>query len=420
LRDSRQIGTKRFDTRRYFIDTMRKKEGVLSEPFVSALSKKPIILITEPILDKSGKIYCVLGGTIDLEQPAFFGQITRLSPGQTGYLYAITKDGLILHHPDKSRLLNNVMRELGSPTPSTVAAMHGWEGWVVGKTKRGVPALLTYKRMRNPEWILGAVYPTEEAFHSVTTGRRTAWFYAAFVGLLAGFAGWYVTRAILAPLLALTVNVGDVESGQLDIEAFDLQRQDEVGSLGRAFYSLSTKWKAAEARLADQARVDTLTGLGNRRCLEEEAVHAIDRAHRLKHSLAVAFLDIDHFKEINDNFGHEGGDSVLKEFGARLKTAVRASDNVYRLAGDEFVIVFENVDSNAAERLTEKILQKIRMPFPLVEHTIEVTTSIGLALCGWEKNDLEKLLRRADEALYETKRRGRNGYTVVRLAAEDA
>jgi diguanylate cyclase (GGDEF)-like protein len=414
LHDSRLIGAQRFHTRPYFEDTMRKRAGVLSEPFISVLSNAPVILITEPVLDRQGKIFCILGGSINLEQAAFFGQITRLSPGQTGYLYAITKDGLILHHPNKNRLLKNVLTEPGTPVPSTVAAMHGWEGWVVARTKIGIPALLTYKRMRHPEWILGAVYPAEEAFHSVRKGRRTAWIYAAFVALLAGFAGWYVTREILRPLFALKANVSDVESGQLAIEAFDLQRQDEVGELGRALYSLSAKWKAAEARLADLARVDPLTGLGNRRCLEEEAVHAIERAQRLQHSLALAFLDIDHFKDINDSLGHETGDGVLKEFGARLKAAIRASDNVYRLAGDEFVIVFENVESGAAtEHLAGKILKEVRRPFTLPGNTINVTASIGVVLCGWEGSDLATLLRRADEALYDTKRRGRDGYTMV-------
>jgi diguanylate cyclase (GGDEF)-like protein len=418
LRDRRFIGAERYPTRSYFADTMRTREGVLSAPFVSSLSNQPVILITEPVLDRHGRIVCILGGSINLEDPAFFGHITRLGPGQKGYLFAMTKEGLILHHPDQARLLKNVLAEGGTAVPATRAAMRDWEGWTVDRAKNGTLAVLTYKRMHHPDWILGAVYPADEAFRSVRVARRTAWIYAALVGLLAGVGGWYVTRSILRPLLTLRANVEHVESGQLDIEAFDLRRQDEVGALGRALYSLSAKWKAAEERLADLARVDSLTGLGNRRRLEEEAAQAIGRAHRSRHGLALAFLDIDHFKAINDTFGHAAGDSVLQEFAARLRATVRASDKVYRLAGDEFVIVYENLDPAAAELLTEKIVERIRVPFSLAGQMLNVRTSVGVALCGWGDSqcDLHGLLQRADEALYVAKRRGRNGYTILDLA----
>jgi diguanylate cyclase (GGDEF)-like protein len=415
LRDRRQIGLQGFDQRAYFKDTMRMHEGVVSEPFLSKLSNRPVVLITEPVYDANGNIVSILGGSIDLAQPTFFGQIATLNPGRRGYLFALTREGLILHHPRRERLLKNVLSEAGTPVPSTVAAMHGWEGWTIGKSKDGTPAVLTYKRMRNPDWILGVVYPSSEAFLAVSTARRSALLYAAIVALLAGLGGWYVMRVLLDPLRKLRATVHAVEAGQLDIGALDLQRQDEVGALGRAFYSLSAQRQAAEARLAELVRTDALTGLGNRRCLEHELAEAIARTRRNGTSLALAFLDIDRFKSINDGYGHETGDMVLKMFAERLRSAVRPTDHVYRFAGDEFVIVFEPLASEqGAARVAQKILDKVRVPFALAERSLDVSTSIGLALCDGDEADAADLMRRADAALYETKRRGRDGYTIAR------
>jgi diguanylate cyclase (GGDEF)-like protein len=414
LRDRRRIGTQRFADRAYFKDTMRVQEGVISEPFVSKLSNKPVILITQPVYDPSGKIVFILGGSINLDQPTFFGQITRLRPGKTGYLFALTKSGLILQHPDKRRLLQNVREEPGAAVESTLAAMAGWEGWTVDKTKNGTPAVLAYKHMSSPDWILGVVYPAEEAFRGIQTARQTGWLYATIVALLAGFAGWYVTWILLGPLRALRAKVRAVESGDTDIESFDLTRRDEIGSLARAFYSLSAKRQEAEQQLANLARTDALTGLGNRRRLDEELPQALDRARRLRRLLAVAFLDIDHFKTINDSLGHEAGDLVLKEFGHRLKAAMRATDQVYRLGGDEFVIVIEQLDSDtAAEVVAKKIIDAVRQPFLVGERSLDVTTSAGFSLCHWSTGDKDALMRDADGALYETKRRGRDGYTIA-------
>jgi diguanylate cyclase (GGDEF)-like protein len=106
---------------------------------------------------------------------------------------------------------------------------------------------------------------------------------------------------------------------------------------------------------------------------------------------------------------------VLKMFADRLRSAVRPTDHVYRFAGDEFVIVFEPLASEqGAARVAQKILDKVRVPFALAERSLDVSTSIGLALCGGDEADAADLMRRADAALYETKRRGRDGYTIAR------
>jgi diguanylate cyclase (GGDEF)-like protein len=168
--------------------------------------------------------------------------------------------------------------------------------------------------------------------------------------------------------------------------------------------------KVAEARLRRLAEFDSLTDLPNRALFHERLQQAMVRATRGK-PMALLFLDIDHFKTVNDTLGHEAGDQMLKAFATRMQGAVRQSDTVARLAGDEFTIILEGLGSLAdAQMLATKLVETLREPIALAGDLLEITVSIGVAVCTPGELDDAALLRRADAALYEAKRRGRNGY----------
>jgi len=172
-----------------------------------------------------------------------------------------------------------------------------------------------------------------------------------------------------------------------------------------------TAIKEAETRLVQMARTDDLTGIANRRLFGETLARALERARRRNEVLGLAYLDIDHFKQINDTWGHGAGDEVLKEFARRLAASVRAGDTVARLAGDEFVIVLEDVGGAAeARRIGAKVIEAMHAPFATASGAIAVSASIGIALAhgGCEAMpDQEGMLGRADAALYAAKREGR-------------
>ncbi|MEH6435903.1 sensor domain-containing diguanylate cyclase [Massilia sp. DD77] len=408
------FGGQRFDDRHYFKATLAQRKSIVSEPVISKVSGKPLILITAPVLGAGGEVLYILGGSIRLDDSSFFAKIRTLNPGESGYLFALTPDGMILHHPNTARLLRNVRSEAGAPVPSTLKALGGWEGWTLGSSKNGTRAVLTYKRMRGTGWILGSVYPSAEAFRGIHIARETAWVDAAVVALLVGLAGWYLLRLVLNPLHLLRQAVEEVELGQRDIDAFDLKRSDEIGALSRAFHSLSLKRRAAEAQLARMALTDALTGLRNRRSLDEALGAAYERVKRTRGTLSVAFLDIDHFKRINDTWGHEAGDLVLQEFARRLLKAVRATDAVFRLAGDEFVIIFEFADpAHGLDVAAAKVVQAMQAPFEIGGQTLSATTSMGVAAAHWSEADPKGIMLAADEALYEAKRAGRNRYHLA-------
>jgi diguanylate cyclase (GGDEF)-like protein/PAS domain S-box-containing protein len=168
--------------------------------------------------------------------------------------------------------------------------------------------------------------------------------------------------------------------------------------------------KIAEGRLRRLAEFDMLTGLPNRALFHDRLQQAMARANRGK-PMALLFLDVDRFKDINDTLGHEAGDKLLKVFAIRMQAAVRESDTVARLAGDEFTIILEGLrDAADARMLAGKLVETLRQPIELEGRSLEVTASIGVTLCVPGEGDDAAVLRRADAALYEAKRRGRNGY----------
>ena len=167
----------------------------------------------------------------------------------------------------------------------------------------------------------------------------------------------------------------------------------------------------AEERLQYMATHDGLTGLPNSVLLHDRLEAAIARARRAKRRVGVMFLDLDHFKDVNDTLGHRIGDALLKELARRIRGALRQSDLLARISGDEFVVVLEDLpDEGSPERVARMILDEVRRPFQVDSHEIHVSGSLGLALHPEDGNDAETLLKNADAAMYHAKELGRNGF----------
>jgi diguanylate cyclase (GGDEF)-like protein len=416
LNDRRAVGKLNVFKRPYFQDTVRYREGVISEPFKSLLTGRPVVLVTEPVFDANGKLVYVIGGAIDLQKPRFFGQLEVLKPGKTGYLFMLTTSGLVIQHPDGSRILSQITKASGG---AVAGALDGTEGWRRGVNTAGIESIVTYKRLHTADWVAGSVFPDNEAFVPVITMRRTASIASAVVAAIAGIFGWLAILRLLRPLGALRRHVATILTGGANIKVFDVDRRDEFGELSRAFFALSQQREAAEANLESLAKTDMLTGLNNRRMFDEALEGTINRASRTGKPLALAYLDIDKFKTINDTYGHGIGDEVLVEFASRLKQAVRCTDIVARLAGDEFVIIFEHVGGHAdLSKIGQKILDSVRAPFILTEATLQATTSVGIALSTAKGTSSLDILRVADQALYSAKRSGRNSVVVYNLPDE--
>ncbi|MBH9551435.1 GGDEF domain-containing response regulator [Inhella gelatinilytica] len=201
-------------------------------------------------------------------------------------------------------------------------------------------------------------------------------------------------RAAFRQARELAARTAELERLNQELEAIVAERTQQL--------------EAANRELAALSRTDALTGLANRRCLDEALEHAWRRAGRAEQSLAAILLDIDHFKQVNDQHGHGVGDSVLVEVAGLLRRGVRATDLAGRWGGEEFLILCPDTDRDGALALAEKLRAAVEA------HAFEVvgrkTSSFGVATLN-PNEALADLLRRTDEALYRSKREGRNRVT---------
>lgn len=169
--------------------------------------------------------------------------------------------------------------------------------------------------------------------------------------------------------------------------------------------------KKAEQELKYMAYHDALTGLSNRKQLDASFDLVLSFAKRQQNQIAILFMDLDHFKDVNDTLGHDIGDLLLMEIGARLKTTIRSTDFLIRQGGDEFIIVLTELhNSNEVVEIAQKILTIIATPLEIKSHPILITGSIGISLYPQNGQDLKTLIKQADKALYLAKAEGRNNF----------
>lgn len=172
-----------------------------------------------------------------------------------------------------------------------------------------------------------------------------------------------------------------------------------------------TERKLLEDKLEYLAYHDVLTGLPNRRLLQDRMKQAMSQARRTGSLAAVLYLDCDYFKDINDTWGHEVGDEFLRSLAKRLSSCVRDNDTVARLGGDEFVLLLTALESpEEASKVAKRVLATLQKPWEIGQHHFSLTMSIGIALYPKDGADSASLLRNADAALYQSKKSGRNQY----------
>ncbi|HEY3326247.1 MAG TPA: EAL domain-containing protein [Novimethylophilus sp.] len=184
------------------------------------------------------------------------------------------------------------------------------------------------------------------------------------------------------------------------------------------FVDLSRQ-KETERRLDYLAHHDGLTGLPNRELFKDRLLVAIAQAKRKHQSLAVLFLDIDHFKYINDTFGHAEGDSLLKLVARRLAVCLREEDTLSRMGGDEFTVLLQNVDEADARRVAEKIVNAMSPLFIVNEHQLYITVSIGISIYPEDGDEPTLLMKNSDMAMYRAKEMGRNNLQRFRSNMDD-
>jgi diguanylate cyclase (GGDEF)-like protein/PAS domain S-box-containing protein len=196
----------------------------------------------------------------------------------------------------------------------------------------------------------------------------------------------------------------------LSVTALYDENKNIHGFLGIA-YDISER-KRADEYIRHIALHDVLTGLPNRVLLDDRVMLTIEQQHRNNTVFALAMMDIDHFKHINDSMGHHIGDSLLKGFVERVKSCLRPTDTLARMGGDEFVLLLPGSDAAEAESVVRRALHELTLPINVGVQEVHITSSVGISIFPDDGHNMNELLRCADVAMYWVKENGRNGYKV--------
>jgi diguanylate cyclase (GGDEF)-like protein/PAS domain S-box-containing protein len=191
-------------------------------------------------------------------------------------------------------------------------------------------------------------------------------------------------------------------------------KQTDLQTLGMAgkLATICVERHHTTEQLSHLVRHDRLTGLPNRLMFEDRVQQALGVALRTRKNVGLMVLDIDKFKSINDTLGHHAGDHLLQQFAQRLRNCLREADTMARIGGDEFVVILPELETTeGASFVAQKLLNSLTAPFILAERSVQVTSSIGVAIFPQDGEDAVTLQKKADEALYRVKERGRNGFS---------
>jgi len=227
-----------------------------------------------------------------------------------------------------------------------------------------------------------------------------------------------LSRDILIPISQLNKSTTEIIKTKTLNSEVKVYNNDEIGLLAKNFNIMIKELSKYHDELSKQkdllsykANHDELTDLPNRALFNDRLTVAINKADRNGGAIAVFFLDIDYFKQINDKYGHDVGDEILKRFAVRLESCLRAEDTLARIGGDEFMIILqENENLTTSTTVANKILESMKEPIELGESELMLSTSIGIAIYPSDASNASELVKKADLAMYKAKESGRNNF----------
>ncbi|MGF1719652.1 diguanylate cyclase [Vibrio kyushuensis] len=222
----------------------------------------------------------------------------------------------------------------------------------------------------------------------------------------------FVHDRLFAPLKVLLANTEKMKKGEM-LSISDHVPKDEMGVLLSSFYSMSSQVHERAERLHYESIHDGLTGLKDRKTLDNEILEEVAHSRVTESKLALFYIDLNKFKPINDEYGHEVGDVVLIEVGRRLTSAVRSNDSVFRVGGDEFVILVKQINMESEiELVVQKIISAFEPKFVAKDLLLDITLSIGVSISPDHSHDGQSLIHYADVAMFEAKKANGCDYVI--------
>ncbi|AZN38693.1 sensor domain-containing diguanylate cyclase [Paenibacillus albus] len=384
------------------LQALKERMPLVSEPYISAANAL-IVLVSNPVYDANGEYLGFIGGTIRLHESnllnAVLGSQQNAVAGNGSYSYVVSATGALLYHPDKDRIGEHI---LSNPLFSDLAAGRSGEKRITNS--RGVDMLASYSYIKELGWGIVSQTPTSIVLKDAKRPMVHIATYVISIMLVILLAIYWVIGRMSQPLAKLA-QYASLLSTTKSLHA-DVPRihswNSEANALHRAFVMAVSRIRMQLDHLSLEAQTDALTGLNNRRTMDKYIGTWLAR----EIPFTIMLLDLDHFKQVNDNYGHEKGDEVLKFLAANMRALFEGNHICCRYGGEEFVVLLPETSEDEAVRRANKLRRFMAETNSPVGRP--VTLSIGLARYPDSAQDAEALFRSADEALYRAKHLGRN------------
>lgn len=389
------------------INSNAVKEGLIKkEPFISkpyyAQTGRLLILISTPLFNGSNEYVGMLNGTIYLEEESFIHHILADHYSKDGsYVYVVDRDGTLIYHPDKTRIGESV-----ESNPVVQKLIEEKSGALQIDNSLGSNFLAGYTYIEKSRWGVVSQTPFKSALKPLSGIMLTIFTFSLPFILIFIVAAFYVSTKLSSPLRKLaiyTLRGRDEQEESLDIPTWYF----EAKQLTETIENYRKRQEETVDNMKTISVTDPLTGLKNRRYADILFDKFLDQ--KVKFSLLI--LDIDHFKKVNDQFGHIAGDEVLKFISKILKDFCVEQEECIRLGGEEFLIFLPEKEIQEAYILGERIRMTVEDSVSPIHKRLTISLGVGEYKCG---ETLTQSMQRIDIALYEAKSNGRNNIVIAK------
>jgi diguanylate cyclase (GGDEF)-like protein len=389
----------------------------IGKPYWDETLQAGVVVITQPIRAASERLLGVLTAKINFR--TISKTLQNYAQGEIGELYLITAAGTLLVSSRpisatflETKLLGSTTRKLflGEGDPQRYSGYHD------------EPVVGALKRMSELDWGVVAEKERAKAYAQIVRLRNVTLMLVVGLLLFIGLGAYLLGLTLVRPLDRLTRGASKVAAGDLEVD-LPVLSGSEVGYLTEVFNDMVARLRQGREQLAvinetlrkknkelhELSITDSLTGLYNRKHLMETLENEVARSKRHKHDFSVLVIDIDHFKDYNDTYGHLAGDEVLSRLATVFKESVRSCDYVARYGGEEFILVLPEIGPEDGVKAAERIRKKVaKESFAGDGKPIQITVSVGVASYPKDGDDSQSIIRHADTALYKSKESGRN------------
>lgn len=389
------------------IETLKTRGPVISKPYLSVAGNY-IVFISQPIFSQAGTYLGAVGGSIYLKDESILDTLLGSHFYQDGtYVYVVDSDRRIIYHPESSRVGDTIKNN-----EVINAVTQGQSGTSPVLNSKGVQMLAGYATIPSAGWGIVAQRPKASTLAPLDKLMRSVLYKTLPIAALMLIVIWWSARQIARPLRQLANSANDMDRPETAQSIQDVKSwYFESHELKKAMLKGLSLLQRNITKLREDVNTDPLTGLGNRRHLEAAIASLESRVQ----PFSVIAIDIDHFKRINDSYGHSTGDEVLKQLARTMREVSRSGDLPCRVGGEEFLLLLPDAPLEAAASAAERLRLLVeKMELAQVGH---ITISLGVAHWPQSHADIAGVFEQADAMLYAAKNGGRNRVMVSPLAA---